>query len=93
MKKKFSPQQKAAIVKTLWQGDKTIAQISSQYEIHPTQLRNWKLQAEAGLKELFADRRKKANQDKDKLIEELYKTIGKREMEVEWLKKKFNLEP
>ncbi len=93
MKKKFSPQQKAAIIRTLWQGDKTITQISSQHEVHPTQLRNWKLQAEAGLKELFADRRKKANQDKDKLIEELYKTIGKREVEIEWLKKKFNLEP
>jgi len=92
MKKQFSPQQKALIVKALWQGDKTITQISSQYEVHPTQLRNWKLQAEAGLKDLFSDKRKKVNQDKDKLIEELYKIIGKREIEIEWLKKKFNLE-
>lgn len=48
--------------------------------------------AEAELESLFADRRKKENFTKDRIIDELYKTIGQREMEISWLKKKFNLE-
>jgi len=46
----------------------------------------------AELESLFADRRKKENFTKDRIIDELYKTIGQREMEISWLKKKFNLE-
>jgi len=41
---------------------------------------------------LFADKRKKENYSKDRIIDELYKTIGQREVEIAWLKKKFNLE-
>lgn len=41
---------------------------------------------------MFFDKRKKENYSKEKTIEELYKIIGQREVEISWLKKKFNLE-
>jgi len=41
---------------------------------------------------LFADKRKKENHSQERIIDELYQTIGRREVEISWLKKKFKLE-
>jgi len=43
------------------------------------------------IEELFIDRRKKENKSKDRMIDELYKTIGQREVEISWLKKNSGL--
>lgn len=91
MKKTFTPDQKAAVVIATIKGQQTINQISSAYAVHPTQIAVWKKQALNGLKDLFAGKRTKHDQTNDQLIAELYKTIGQRDMELQWLKKK--LEP
>jgi transposase-like protein len=86
----FTPNQKAAVALAALQGDKTLAEISSIYQVHDTQIRKWKKQAEEGLAELFSDKRHKENKTQERLIEELYKTIGQREVELNWLKKKLS---
>lgn len=48
-KKTFTPQQKAAVALAALKEQQTINQISSAYEIHPTQIQNWKKQAKQGL--------------------------------------------
>ena len=55
MKKRnqYTKQKKAEIVLELLKEEKTIAQISSEYGIHPTQLNQWKKTALEGLPELF----------------------------------------
>jgi transposase-like protein len=40
----FSPQEKAQVALAAIKGDKTIAQISSSYQVHPTQIGHWKNQ-------------------------------------------------
>ena len=69
-------------------GEMTMSQIASTYEVHPTQIGVWKKQVLRQLPDIFSDKRKKENWDQDRLIEELYKTIGQREVELGWLKKK-----
>lgn len=91
MKKVFTPDQKASIAVAAIKEQQTTNQISAAYEVHPTQIGMWKKQALHGLKDVFSDKRKKENQTNDQLIAELYQTIGKRDMELAWLKKK--LEP
>jgi len=91
MKKVFTPDQKADVVLAAIKGQQTINQISSVYEVHPTQIAVWKKQALNGLRDVFSDKRKKDHQANDTLIAELYQTIGQRDMELQWLKKK--LEP
>lgn len=90
MKKQFTPREKAEIVLAALREDQTIAQISSSYQVHPTQIHAWKKQAKEGLTEIFSDKRKKENQNQDELIEELYKIIGQRDAEAAWLKKKLS---
>lgn len=91
MKKLFTPDQKASVAVAAIKEQQTINQISAAYEVHPTQIGLWKKQAIQGLKDVFSDKRRKEHQTHDQLIAELYQTIGKRDMELAWLKKK--LEP
>ena len=90
MKKSFSPQQKAAVALEAIKGELTIPQIASKYEVHPTQIGQWKATILKTLPELFSDKRKKENWDRERQIEELYKVLGHRDIELEWLKKKLS---
>ena len=73
---------------------KTISEIASEYGIHPTQISKWKKYLKENLHVLFSDKnQKKAEVETKKLIEELYKQIGKQKVEVDWLKKKVGLIP
>ena len=68
-------------------GDRTTAQLASQFGIHTSQVTAWKKQLMSQVAELFADgRRRRPDQGTDE--QELYEQIGRLKMEVEWLKKK-----
>lgn len=89
--KKLSPKQKASIALAALRGEK-ISQLSGNYQVHPNQIGKWKKLAENELEILFADKRKRENHSQEKIIDELYKIIGQREVEISWLKKKYKLE-
>lgn len=88
MKKIFTPKQKADVVLATIRGDQPINQISSIYQVHPTQIQNWKKIVLENMPSLFGGQNNKEYISQEKLIEELYKTIGQRDMELSWLKKK-----
>jgi transposase len=89
--KKQTPKQKASIVLAALRGEK-VSKLSSDYQVHPNQINRWKKTAEDELEDIFADNRRKENKSKDRTIDELYKLVGQREMEILWLKKKYKLE-
>lgn len=91
MKKSYTPKQKASIALSAIKGE-PISQLAGQHQVHPNAIGQWKKILEAEAEKLFSDKRKRENYSKDRIIEELYKTIGQREVEISWLKKKFNLE-
>jgi transposase-like protein len=82
---------KAKVALEALKEEKTIAQLSSLYEVHPTQIKQWKMLVADGLETLFTDKRKSGVSDKDELIEELYKQIGQLKVELDWLKKKIGV--
>ena len=79
---------KAQVVLATLKGDKTLSELAGIYQVHPVTIREWKSQAEKHLHELFEKKDRKKDEAKDKLIESLYKEIGQREVELEWMKKK-----
>jgi len=89
--KHLSPKQKASLALAALRGEK-ISKLASDYQINPNLIWKWKRLAEDELEILFADKRKKENHSQERIIDELYQTIGRREMEISWLKKKFKLE-
>lgn len=88
MKKSFSPEFMAKVALAAIKEEATIAELSSKYEVHRTQIGNWRKQAMEGVVEIFKGKRDKLKKDNEKLVEELYCQIGQLKMENEWLKKK-----
>lgn len=83
----FSASFKAKVALAAAKGDKTTAQLASQYGVYANQISAWKKQLLAGAPELFADGRSR-QQDSSSQEAELYEQIGRLKMELEWLKKK-----
>jgi len=88
-KKQFSSAFKAKVALEALKEEKTVAELSSQYEVHSTQINNWKKQAHEGLTRLFeSGRERKDTAALEAKQEQLYQQIGKLQVEVEWLRKK-----
>ena len=90
MNKKITPLEKAKIAFIAKQGEQTYAQIASKYEVDTRQITTWKQMLEKEAPNIFIDRRKIQNkkQKQQNLIDNLYKIIGQRDLELDWLKKK-----
>jgi len=88
MRMKHEAAFKAKVALEAVKGEKTIAQISSEFGIHPNQIRQWRRHLLEVLPDVFSDRRKKADRDRNELEDELYRQIGQLKVELEWLKKK-----
>jgi transposase len=87
MKKKFTSGQKATVALAALKGEKTVNELGILYGVHPTQVGAWRTQAENALISLFADKRTTAGKTEERTIAELYALVGKRDHELEWLKK------
>jgi transposase-like protein len=76
---------KAQVALAAVKGDRTINQVASQYEVHPTLIHAWKKQLLAGAEAVFGSGAKPTGPPEDKTAE-LYEQIGR--LEVDWVKKK-----
>lgn len=91
-KKQYSAAEKAKIALEAIKGELTIAQISSKYGVHATQITKWKQQALESMQEGFAKKgNNSANNEQSELIDKLYRQIGQLSTECDWLKKKSEL--
>ncbi len=84
----LGPALKAKVALAAMRGDKTTAQLSSEFGVHTSQVTAWKKRLLEGVPELFADGRRKRRDESSVSEQELYEQIGRLKMEVEWLKKK-----
>lgn len=92
MKKEFSPKQKALIALEAIKEQKTMNQIVSEYEVHPIQVGVWKKQLRENAEKAFTDKQDPENKARQELVDRLYKLIGQRDTELDWLKKKLHLD-
>jgi transposase len=92
IRKTYPPTFKVKVVLDAFKEEKTSAELASQYQVNPRQIRTWKMKARQGLLELFTEKTpQKQRQDQDKLLQELYCQIGQLNVELDWLKKKSGL--
>lgn len=85
------PAFKAKVALEAIKEQKTIAELSSIYGIHPTQITKWKKKALDVMAQIFSEKFHQQQKSDDELIQELYKHIGKLQVERDWLKKKIGL--
>ena len=86
-RKKYTSSEKAKIALEAVKGELTLAQISSQYGAHATQINAWKKQLIALLPDLFSDKAKQESSEHAKVLAELYEQIGRLKVENDYLKK------
>lgn len=86
-RKTYGKIEKARIALEAIKGQKTIAELSSEYGVHSSQINAWKKQLIDGASEIFS--KKADNSERDHTVERdrLYQKVGQLQVEVDWLKK------
>jgi transposase-like protein len=72
---------------------RTINELAGQFEVHPTQIVQWKKRLVAGATELFNGGAQRDAAEEAALRDRLYQEIGQMKVELDWLKKKHELLP
>lgn len=88
-RRRFSAAFKTKVVLETIKERKTMAELASEFDLHPNQISQWKREFLDNAESAFGDHSvtdqlKTAEHEKD----ELYKQVGRLQMENEWLKKK-----
>lgn len=90
-RRKFSAEFKAKVVLAALRNQSTINEIASRYELHPTQVQAWRKQAVSALPEVFGNGHERQVRDQEQRESQLYEQIGRLKVELDWLKKKYEL--
>lgn len=71
-----------------YKGDKTVNELASLHDVHPTMIHGWKKQLMSRAAELFEHGGQVSTTEHEALQAQLYEQIGRLKTELDWLKKK-----
>ena len=85
-RKRHSAEFKARVAMTALSGEKTLAELSAEFRVHPTMISNWKQELMKRAAELFGRGSKApAAEDAQKVIDDLHRKIGQLQVECDFL--------
>jgi transposase-like protein len=90
-RKKHSGAFKAKVAVEALKGDRTLNELAGHFEIHPTQVVQWKQRLLAGASDIFTGGVERDAAQEAELRDQLYQQIGQMKVELDWLKKKHEL--
>lgn len=90
MRKKHDSKFKARVALEAIKGEKTIAEIASEYGVHPNLVGQWKQKALENLPDIFEKKENGKDRETDKILNDLYREIGVMKIENDFLKKKLD---
>jgi putative transposase len=87
-RKRHSAEFKFKVALEAAKGTKTLSELAQEYQLHPSQISEWKRQLLAEGVSVFSTRNARQQREQAALETQLYEQIGRLKMELEWLKKK-----
>jgi len=79
---------KAKVAVEALKGQRTVNEIATEFEAHPSQVNNWKKQLLSSSSEVFGKGLERQDADFEQEREKLFSQIGLLKVEVDWLKKR-----
>ena len=84
-RKQHSADFKAQVAMAALAGDKTLAELASEFGVHPTMISTWKQELVKNAKELFERGNQKKSADPQAVIDHLHRKIGQLQVERDFL--------
>ncbi len=91
MRKRYTAQFKSKVALEALKGERSLSELASKYEVHPSQIGQWRKVLLSGVSEVFSEKGRKKEQDGESEKSKLYEEIGRLKMELDWVKKKADL--
>jgi transposase-like protein len=90
-RKRYGSEFKAKVALEAIKEQKTLTELSNQFQLHPNQISQWKKQLLDGAQSIFSIRSNNSQRKQQKLEAQLYQQIGQLTVELDWLKKKLKI--
>ena len=87
-RKQYTGAFKAKIALEAIKGQRTVQELAVGYGVHPNQITNWKKHLIASASDIFSGARERRDLTEELEKDELYRQIGKLQVELDWLQKK-----
>jgi len=84
-RRKHSPSFKAKVALEALKEEDTVAQLSSRFDVHPSQVHKWKKELIEGATDIFGSGHIQKKSDNQQLVAQLYQQIGQLKVERDFL--------
>ena len=85
---RYTKEFKAKVALEAVKGQKTANELASEFGVHVSQINTWKKHLLEELPEVFGRKAERREAEYEAERDQLYRQIGKLQVEVDWLKKK-----
>jgi transposase len=89
-RKRYNPEFKAKVALAAIKNEETMSELAARFGVHPTMITSWKRTLLDGASDIFGKGQKLRKQTEEH-VDELYKQIGRLQVERDFLSKKLSL--